>query len=235
MFDRFDDRTLEIATVVVVVVIALVILCYLAIYINPQVFFNPFKPAEPTEQAIATATLTPVVTWTNSPTPSPTGTYTPTPTWTLAPTSTSTPTPTSTHTPTPTSTNTPPAPTATKRPQPPRPTATPTPWPYYYSYSGGRPRCDWTGVWGYVTGADDLGETGVKMRVGNADGWYDYTWSDENGIYGYIFYEGPKEGMWYVQVYKGDQPRSMQFWWRTNAGCTGEKSLQEMRIDWTHW
>ena len=36
MFDRFDDRTLEIATVIVVVVIALVILCYLAIYINPK-------------------------------------------------------------------------------------------------------------------------------------------------------------------------------------------------------
>ncbi len=48
MFDRFDDRTLEITTVIVVVIIALVILCYLAIYINPQVFFNPFKPPTPT-------------------------------------------------------------------------------------------------------------------------------------------------------------------------------------------
>ena len=107
--------------------------------------------------------------------------------------------------------------------------------PYHYTYSGGRPRCDWTGVWGYVTGPDDLGETGVQVRVGNDLGWHDDTWSDENGIYGYIFYEGPKEGMWYVQVYKDGKPSSMQFWWRTNAGCTGEKSLQEMRIDWSRW
>jgi hypothetical protein len=235
MFDRFDDRTLEIATVVVVVVIALVILCYLAIYINPWVFFNPFKPPAATEEAIVTFTPTPGATWTDTPTPSPTASYTPTGTWTPTPTSTSTPTPTSTHTPTPTSTNTPSPIPPTKRPTRRPPTATPTPMPYYYEYSGGRPRCDWTGVWGYVSGPDGLGETGVQMRVGNDQGWHDDTWSDENGIYGYIFYEGPKEGMWYVQVYKGGQPRSMQFWWRTNAGCTGEKSLQEMRIDWRRW
>ncbi len=238
MFDRFDDRTLEIATVVVVVIIALVILCYLAIYINPQVFFNPFKPPATTEVAIGTATPTRGVRWTDTPTASPTSTYTPTATWTPTPTPTNTPLPTATDTPTPTSTNTP-LPTATpkptQKPRPPRPTATPTPWPYYYEYSGGRPRCDWTGVWGYVTGSDGLGETGVQMRVGNDLGWFADTWSDENGIYGFIFHDGPKEGMWYVQVYKGGQPRSMQFWWRTNAGCTGEKSLQEMRIDWRHW
>ncbi len=238
MFDRFDDRTLEIATVVVVVIIALVILCYLAIYINPQVFFNPFKPLATTEVAIGTATPTRGVRWTDTPTASPTSTYTPTATWTPTPTPTNTPLPTATDTPTPTSTNTP-LPTATpkptQKPRPPRPTATPTPWPYYYEYSGGRPRCDWTGVWGYVTGSDGLGETGVQMRVGNDLGWFADTWSDENGIYGFIFHDGPKEGMWYVQVYKGGQPRSMQFWWRTNAGCTGEKSLQEMRIDWRHW
>jgi len=85
-----------------------------------------------------------------------------------------------------------------------------------------------------VTGADGLGETGVQMRVGNDQGWTADTWSDENGIYGFIFADAPKEGMWFVRVFKGGQPRSMQFWWRTNAGCTGEKSLQEMRIDWTH-
>jgi len=236
MFDRFDDRTLEIATVVVVVIIALVILCYLAIYINPQVFFNPFKPVAATDQ-VAEATRVWGPAWTDTPTPTATDTATPTATWTPTATPTSTPLPTNTHTPTPTSTNTPlptNTPKPTQKPRPPRPTATPTPWPYYYDYSGGRPRCDWTGVWGYVTGADGLGETGVQMRVGNDQGWTADTWSDENGIYGFIFADAPKEGMWFVRVFKGGQPRSMQFWWRTNAGCTGEKSLQEMRIDWTH-
>ena len=75
MFDRFDDRTLEIATVVVVVIIALVILCYLAIYINPQVFFNPFKPPSPTPEQVAQATTIVGPTWT--PTPTSTATNTP--------------------------------------------------------------------------------------------------------------------------------------------------------------
>ena len=236
MFDRFDDRTLEIATVVVVVVIALVILCYLAIYINPWVFFNPFKPPTPTPGQVAQATSAIVgPTWTPTSTPTATSTSTATATWTATPTATNTPTPTATNTPTPTVTNTP-TPTATKpKPAPPRPTATPTPWPYYYEYAGGRPRCDWTGVWGYVVGANGLAEANVQVRVGNNQGWKADTWTNENGIYGFIFAEEPKAGRWFVRVFKGGQPRSMQFWWDTSAGCTGEYSLQGVRIDWRHW
>ncbi len=69
MLDRFDDRTLEITTVIVVVLIALVILCYLAIYINPQFIFNPFKPHTPTPVAVVTEVFGP--TWTPTATPSP--------------------------------------------------------------------------------------------------------------------------------------------------------------------
>ena len=96
MFDRFDDRTLEIATVIVVVVIALVILCYLAIYINPWVIFNPFPPDTPTPVAVVTDIVGP--TWTPSPTPTDTATPGPTNTWTPSPMPTDTPTPTPTAT-----------------------------------------------------------------------------------------------------------------------------------------
>ena len=234
MFDRFDDRTLEIATVVVVVIIALVILCYLAIYINPQVFFNPFKPPSPTPDQVAQATTIVGPTWTPTPTSTATNTPTATATWTATPTPTSTPRPTETNTPTPTATNTPLPPTATRRPQPRPPTATPTPWPYYYEYAGGRPDCTWTGIWGYVVGANGLGEANVQMRVGNDQGWRADTWTNQDGIYGFTFAQEAKAGRWFVRVFKGGQPRSMQFWWDTSAGCTGEYSLQGVRIDWRH-
>jgi hypothetical protein len=234
MFDRFDDRTLEIATVIVVVVIALVILCYLAIYINPWVFFNPFKPATPTME-IAMALPT-VPTWTPSPTPTATNTPLPTSTWTPTPRPTNTPTPTDTNTPTPTPTNTPLPPTATRKPKPPAPTPTPTPWPYYPKEGVGwvKPNCSWTGIWGYVVGANGLAEANVQVRVGNDQNWKDDTWTNAEGIYGYIFANEPKAGRWFVRVFKGGQPRSMHFWWDTSAGCEGEYSINQIRIDWLH-
>jgi len=233
MFDRFDDRTLEIATVIVVVVIALVILCYMAIYINPWVFFNPLKPATPTAlAALSTPVLAP--TWTPTPTATDTSTPPPTLTWTPTPLPTNTPTPTDSPTPTATSTSTPLPPTATSKPKPKPPTATPTPWPYYYETAGGRPNCDWTGVWGYVVGANGLAEADVEVRVGNNQNWSAITKSNADGIYGFIFAEEPKAGRWFSQMFKGGQPRSMQFWFDTSAGCNGEYSLQEIRIDWRH-
>lgn len=235
MFDRFDDRTLEIATVIVVVIIALVILCYLAIYINPWVFFNPFKP--PTPVALVTATSAYEAPWTDTPTPTRTDTPTPTATWTPTPTPTTTPTPTSTNTPvppTPTPTNTRPPPTATKRPPPPRPTATPTPWPYYYTISEARPNCDRTWVWGYVVSADGLGEYNVRVRVGNNEGWRADTWTDINGYYAFEFGSGAMAGQYFVRVMKGGVARSFQYWFRSNAGCDGPYSLQEFHIDWQH-
>jgi hypothetical protein len=233
MFDRFDDRTLEIATVIVVVVIALVILCYLAIYINPQVFFNPFKPPTPTMVAVGpTSVLAP--TWTPTATPTDTATPLPTNTWTPTPRPTNTSTPTDTNTPTPTPTNTPLPPTNTPRPKPKPPTATPTPWPYYPIENVGwvKPNCDQTLIWGYVIGANGLAEPNVRIRVGNADGWRDDTYSNAEGIYGYVFVNEPKAGRWMARVFKGGQPRSMQFWWDTSASCQGEYSLNQIRIDW---
>jgi hypothetical protein len=97
MLDRFDDRTLEIATVIVVIVIALVILCYASIFINPQLPWNLFPPDEVSSGPSPTPTAT-VLTWTPTATPTPSATYTNTPTWTPSPTATSTATPTDTAT-----------------------------------------------------------------------------------------------------------------------------------------
>lgn len=232
MLDRFSDRTLEIATVVVVILIALVLLCYLAIFINPQVIFNPFKPPTPTVVVELTKALEP--TWTPTPTFTPTRTSTPTPTWTPTPTPSSTPTPTDTATPTPLPPTDTPLPTATKRPPPPQPTATPTPFPYDYFVAEGGPDCQRTWVWGYVVGADGLAEAGVQMRVGNDQGWHGDVWTDANGRYEATFAWEPKAGKWFVRVFKGGQPRSMQFWFASSAGCDGPYSKQQFHIDWQH-
>lgn len=240
MLNRFDDRTLEIATVIVVVLIALIILCYLAIYLNPYVFFNPFPPPTATPIAqVTTAPGTPVL-FTATPVPSPTGppTATTVPSSTPLPTDTPTPTPTDTPTPTWTPTATPtdtPRPTATRRPPiPPTPVPSPTPYPYQYQKAGARPDCVRTWVHGYVLGANGLPEAGVQMRIGNADGWRGDVWTDANGYYEATFHWEPKAGRWLVRVFKGGQPRSVEFWWDTSAGCTGPYSLQEVEIIWRH-
>ena len=239
MFDRFDDRTLEVATVIVVVVIALVILCYLAIYINPYIFFNPFPPDTPTPVVTEEVSVG-GPTWTPSPTPEDTDTPTPTATWTPTSTPTNTPTATPTNTATATATNTPVPPTATRKPRPPRPTATPTPYPYFAfgptsaGPAGGRPDCAATWVDGYVLGVNGLPEPNVKMRVGNDDGWYEFTSTDVNGYYVFKFWDGPLADRLYVQVYKDDLPRSMQYWWDTSAGCESPYAIQYIRVDWRH-
>ena len=241
MFDRFDDRTLEIATVIVVVVIALVILCYLAIYINPWVPFNPFPPDTPTAVAVIPPTVGP--TWTPSPTPPNTATSTATSTWTPSPTPTNTARPTSTPTytatPTPTPTNTA-TPKPTRKPRPPRPTNTPTPVPYYPfgpeagGPAGGRPDCNATWVDGYVLGANGLPEPNVQMRVGNDDGWQEFVYTNLNGYYIFAFMAEPIADKLYVQVFKNGLPHSMQYWWETSAGCESPYAIQYIRVDWRH-
>jgi hypothetical protein len=233
MLDRFEDRTLEIATVVVVVLIALLILYYVAIFIFPCGPLNLFPPAcddisQATPISALPAIWTPTSTGTATDTPTTTPTWTPTPLATLANTSTATSTPTNT----PTDTALPP--TATNLPSPPRPTSTPTPWPYDYESAGGRGDCARTWVHGYVLTANGLPEAGVQMRVGNDQGWRADTWTDDDGYYEYEFWEAPKAGRWFVRVFKGGMARSMQFWWDTSAGCEGPHSLQEVEIIWRH-
>ncbi len=240
MLDRFDDRTLEIATVVVVVLIALAILYFLAIFINPYIWFNPFPPPRPVEETPVAVVPTAPVLFTDTPVPGDTLTPTPTPTWTLTPSPTPTPTstptvtPLPTETPTATATDTPIPPTNTPRPKPPKPTPVPTPYPYDYQTAGARADCSRTWVHGYVLAANGLPEAGVQMRVGNEQGWRGDVWTDVNGYYEATFEWAPKAGRWFVRVFKGGQPRSIQFWWDTSGGCTGPYSLQEVEIIWRH-
>jgi hypothetical protein len=235
MLDRFSDRTLEIATVVVVILIALVILCYAAIFINPQVVFNPFPPDTAVPTLLAQAPLAP--TWTPTPTSTPTSTASPTPTWTPSMTPSSTPTPIDTSTPTPTNTATPTptnTPAPTKRPKPRPPTATPTPFPYSYILAQGGPDCARTWVWGYVVAANGLPEANVQMRVGNDQGWRADTWTDGNGKYAFEFAGEPIAGKFFVRVFKGGHARSDYFWFASGGGCDGPYSKQQFRIDWQH-
>ena len=140
-------------------------------------------------------------------------------------------TPPQTGTPEPVSTATP---KPTNPPRPPRPTATPTPFPYDYTISEGGPDCTRTWVWGYVVGTEGFGEPNVQMRVGNDQGWRADTWTDVNGYYSFEFSSGAKQGKWFVRVFKGGQPRSMQYWFQTSPGCEGPYALQQVHIDWRH-
>jgi hypothetical protein len=113
--NNLNEERYQIATLVVVVVTVLVCMCYLLIFVNPQVSLNPLKPPTGAPTAIAFGLQS---TWT------PTATQTPSPTGTSTRTPTTTPTPPPTETPT----LTPVPVTATRRPPTriPTPRATPT-------------------------------------------------------------------------------------------------------------
>ncbi len=178
----------QIATLVVIVAIVLVCMCYLLIFINPQVALNPLKPPVPTPTIVR---LPP--TWT----PTPTSTFTPT--FTPTPTDTPTPTPTFTHTPT----NTPIA-TRTRT----RPPWTNTPIPPKYPYATLKGVCEHSGgtfIEGYVT--DAQGEvSGVIIKLGLAPGGSEIqsltTGTGRSpGHYTFVISaQGPKPGTYYVWV-----------------------------------
>ena len=77
-------------------------------------------------------------------------------------------------------------------------------------------------------------EADVEMQVGNNEGWTLTTRTDVNGRYQVDFAQQPQAGRWFVRVFKGGQPRSMQFWWETSGGCDSPYSLQEVEIIWKH-
>ncbi len=149
-------------TAMVIVLTLVVLCCYLAIFVNPQFMFNPFKP--PTEIVLVTATR-----------PGPTDTPLPTfpPTWTP----TATPLPTDTPTITPTPTDTPPA-TNT-----PLPTNTPKPPPPFY-LDGEPARMSqtiyagvgdwWLGFAGEVTDPNGAAITTVQIRIWDGEDWESY-------------------------------------------------------------
>lgn len=111
---RFGNNVLIVLLAMVVGLIVLVLICFLTIFLQPDIIFNPLSPSRATAIAAAQATASPPTatpttpaptyppTWTPSATPTPAPTKTPTETRTPTPTYTSSPTITSTPTRTPT-------------------------------------------------------------------------------------------------------------------------------------
>jgi hypothetical protein len=188
----------QVGAVIFMVLTLAVAACYLTIFLNPRVPFNPFPPLSvnlPTVTAVVLAAPTSTVPPTFTP---PQGFP---PTWTP----TSTPTPTETFTPRPTST---PWPTSTPRP----PTSTPKPLPPFslvygpiyveqimYPGAGGW----WTGIAGEVYDRDARPVTEVTVRVWDDSG---HTWETRPGdasrysnAYG-AAYGGQGTYAWWEQV-----------------------------------
>ena len=190
MLDRFDDRVVELMTIVVVIATVLVCLCYATIWSNPTVALNPFPPkgTPAAENLLPTETPTFPATWT--PTSTPTETATPTPTFTSTPTPTRTPT----RTPTPTPTLTP-----TSTPVPP-PTSTPLPPPFEMAYMAGGPHCYYTGVSGTVLDMNGLPLGGIQLHVWGENGFDTSVATDGGGLYDVVINGGPIDGKWFVQV-----------------------------------
>ncbi len=143
--DSLNDNVLTVLVSMIAGLTILMLLCFLTIFISPNVPFNPLSPSRATEAAatriagLPTDTPTSIAAPTYPPTWTPTATFTPAPTRT--PTDTATPTSTrtatSTRPPTSTRTPTPLPPTST-----PTVTPTPTPLPCVISSHGGENNCE---------------------------------------------------------------------------------------------
>jgi hypothetical protein len=154
-----SNPLLGVLTAAILILTIVVSCCYLAVFVNPQVTFNPFKP--PTALVLVTPTR-----------PVPTNTLLPTfpPTWTP----TASPTHTATPTITPTPTNTP-LPTNT-----PRATNTPKPPPPFYLDGEPIHRSQtlydgvgswWLGFAGEVTDPRGASITDVRIKIWDGEGW----------------------------------------------------------------
>jgi hypothetical protein len=220
---RLNNQTTTILLAIVLGMTVLSFLCYLTIYIQPNIPFNPLSPNRATAVAILRTSEAPAAVFATAthdygyP-----ATWTPTPTKTPGPTktSTSTRTPTATRTPTPTKTATP---THTFTPLPPTipppPTATPTPFPFYVSSHSGENNCADIGLKGVVNGVDGLPQAGIMVRYGEigVSGSQFTTRTDGNGRYSALLLPGAnkeqstKSHNWYVSVELNGQRASEEF------------------------
>jgi hypothetical protein len=205
----------------------LAIICYVTIFVQPNIPINPLSPQRATEQAELLVAAQPdnVVTPTPDqaypPTWTPTSTNTPGPTKT--PTDTRTPTPTKTSTPTWTPTNTP---TNTPLPPtlPPTVTPTPTPFPFVVVSHSGRNNCADTGLEGVVNGADGLPLAGVQVQYGEigVSGSRFLATTDNNGRYGALLIPGASKPAsyqshnWYAYILEDGQRASETFRFTTD-------------------
>jgi hypothetical protein len=240
MLGRISDRVALLATVVFLALTVMTCLCYLTIFINPQMPLNPFPPPREGGAASPTPTRTPEGAATFPPTWTPTHTATPTdtPVPTDTPTVTATPTDTATPTFTPTATR-PPAPPATATSTH-TPTPSPTPWPYLqhgYTYKVPNDKndagCDWLGVGGQVFDAQGISFPGVTIRC-SSGGWQGTSVSGSHPEYGLggwevYLYDQPRDETWNCQVMEGAVGVSpaVVFSTTTQNGC----NQNSVRID----
>ena len=228
MLDQVDDRMLEIATILVVMMTIFVCICYAAIFNNPYVAFNPFKPPTATRPGMAQGppptfppTWTPTAT--GMPTDTPMATNTPTVTNTPTPTNTGTPFPTRTPTVTPTS---PPTETPTITPTP-----TPTPGPRYTLDPGKPPEditfCAYTEIRVNVLGYDGLPKQGINAHIWSTDLSFDATVTTD------VFGEAKKrvadgeyfDATWYIQLLEGGVPVSEVKTVSTSSKCKDDDDV----------
>lgn len=223
--DRFDNRTTTVLMAMVLGMTILSCLCYVTIYIQPNIPFNPLSPNRATIVAetaiasqissgpgaiIATPDQSYPPTWTTTPTntpgPTKTATNTRTPTPSRTPSPTRTPTPTKTFTPTPI----PPPATATH---------TPTPFPYFVSSHSSDNNCADIGLKGVVNDIDGLPKSGVQVQYGEVGvaGSRFLTSSDASGRYGALLLPGSdkssakKPHTWYAFIVQSGQQASEEF------------------------
>ncbi|MEM7028529.1 MAG: hypothetical protein AAF629_02965 [Chloroflexota bacterium] len=242
---NIPERTATILLVVVIGATLLMCLCYAAIFIEPEIVFNPYRPSHATARvetqiAIANpvqeltiptqtsapffeATWTPTVTPTPSVTSTPTETRTPTPTATLTPTSTPFPTKTS---------------TSTSTPLPPPPTSTPAPPLYSALNIRTEANCDVVRVLGKVFDSSGLPLGGVSFRVGEVgvtNSVFQTAPSDANGRYIWDFGAPDDDShTWFAVPLNGGQEAVERVTFSTDHGdsCTDVNSVQIVSIDW---
>jgi hypothetical protein len=216
--DRFDNRTTTVLMATVLGITILSCLCYLTIFIQPNIPFNPLSPNRATiiaETAIASQVSSAPGPIFATPDQSYPATWTTTPTNTPGPTKT----PTDTRTPTPTQTFTP-----TLIPPPPTPTYTPTPFPYFVSSHSSENNCADIGLKGVVNDIDGLPKSGVQIQYGEVgvSGSRFSTTTDASGRYGALLLPGSNKNAakqshtWYAYVLQNGQQASDEFRFTTD-------------------
>lgn len=158
-------RVYNLLSLVILGLTGIMLLCYLAIAVNPYSRLNPFPPQVQERLIVATETppVTPSRTLPATWTPTATATATPTPPPSFTPTTTPTPAPTRTLDPTeepPTPEPDTPTPTIT-----PRVTRSPHPFSYELRYETPYYGCAWTGVAGVVVDIDGNHLSGYPVHV----------------------------------------------------------------------
>jgi hypothetical protein len=243
-----SDRAATALLIIVVGATMLMCLCYAAIFVQPEIVFNPYPPSDATArvertliamnpiQTFATPRETPTnffpPTWTPTVTPTPSVTPTATDTRTPTPTSTFTPTPTPFPTKTPTPTN-----TATPLPPPP-PTATTAP-PLYVPFNiRTENSCSVNRIFGRVFDANGLPLGGVVMQVGEvgvAGSVFNTSPSDANGRYVFDF-GSPNDDShtWFVVPLENGEPAVKRYEFTTDSAdvCELTASIQIVSVDW---